>query len=263
MGISADARRNSTLNSRCLAGGNSGLWRTPHISLIAATLVAAVAIAAAQDAHQLRLGHYVVFVPQSLAASRGYHIITPQNKFLDAPPEQQIDANQLIISMAGIAALGLNNGVDVPPKPPSPYVEWKTKHQIPAQIKLSFGNPFGDWSVRMPFAVEQNRKMVAAASALEPDLNGFVRVNRNFLVYRGSSYQTEAGDTLVVYLPPPFDAGSYVLHTGSVSIALKNDLHLTYLFYTRDSSTVELWQMHQQVVSCIERLLQPPASSPC
>jgi hypothetical protein len=233
--------------------------------LIAGLLLGELPANAGPEAQQIKLGQYVFHVPQKLFASQpySYSVVMLDNKSVDNPRQTQLEANELIIGMGGITALGLNDGVAIPPARSSSFVRWGDTHHVPYQIRLSDGAALGDWSKRAPLGVEQNRKMVEAAASLDPDANGFVRVNRNFLVYKGSNYQTATGDALVVMLPPEAKANGPSFDIGMISTALQKDFFLFYLFATRDSSSVGLWEMHQHVVSCVERLLQPANDSGC
>jgi hypothetical protein len=206
---------------------------------------------AGTDFQQVTLGHYVFYVPKALMFPfGGYAVESLQNKMIDRPQEMPIEAAELIVSDPGIAALGLEGDAKMRPKSPETHIVWGTKYQVPFQIRLRFGSGGNG------YFQESNRKMVEMASGLDPDANGFVRVNRNFLVYEGSSYQTPAGDTLVVYLAPP-SGPSPIPEVGMVSTAIQKDLHLFYMFESHYGSSVGLWEMHQQIVSSIETLMQP------
>jgi hypothetical protein len=206
---------------------------------------------AGTDFQQITLGHCIFYVPKALMRPfGGYAVVNLQNKRIDRAQEMPIEAAELIISDPGIAALGLEGDAKMRPKAPETHIVWGTKSQVPFQIRLSFGSGGNG------FFQDENRKMVEMASGLDPDTNGFVRVPSNFLVYKGSSYQTPAGDTLVVQLAPP-SGPSPIPKTGWVSTALQKDLHLRYIFQSRYGSTVGLWEMHQEIVSSIETLMQP------
>jgi hypothetical protein len=205
---------------------------------------------ASADFQQITLGHYVFYVPKALMRPfGGYAVVDLQNKRIDHSQEMPIKATQLIISGPGIAALGLEGDAKMRPKSPETHIVWGTKYQVPYQIRLYFGSGGNG------FFQDENRKRVAMALGLSPDTNGFVRL-ANYLVYKGSSYETPAGDTLVVDLSPS-SGPSPIPELGWVNTALQKDLHLGYIFQSRYGSSVGLWEMHQEVVSSIETMMQP------